>query len=215
MIISHKKKFIFIHIYKTAGTSISKAILPYSRNIDFISKHFYPTKKFFSLLSKIRKKHDGGKWITGISKHALAIEGKMHIGNEKWNSYFKFAFTRNPFTWMVSTYKEIRKDKAHHLNQEVNRMDFEEFIDFYINKNMPTQTDFLSIDGKIDVDFVGSYENLKTDYQILRERLMLRKKILPILNKAPEGASIIINNYAKNKILKYFEQDFNNFNYKR
>ena len=37
MIISHSKKFIFIHIYKTAGTSISQALLPHARFIEKIS----------------------------------------------------------------------------------------------------------------------------------------------------------------------------------
>jgi len=74
MIISNSKKFIFIHIYKTGGTSVSSTLIKYARLIEKIAA-FYPTKYLVTIINKIFGLGDyGNSWINGVHKHAKAKE---------------------------------------------------------------------------------------------------------------------------------------------
>ena len=73
--ISHKHKFIFIHIRKTGGTSIEKIFVPTAGN----GKNEVPYKHHSS--SKMQSKFP-----------------------KEWKEYFTFSFVRNPWCWLVSRY---------------------------------------------------------------------------------------------------------------
>ena len=75
MIISNKKKFIFVHIYKTGGTSVSSALVRYARFRERIASEFYLSKKIVSTINdKLELADQGNKWVNGLHKHAKAIE---------------------------------------------------------------------------------------------------------------------------------------------
>ena len=80
-----KYKCIHIHIPKTAGTSITKAL----HGKDFV---------LFDTNKKIWR------------QHATALETREHYGKEKWDSYFKFSIVRNPFDRLVSAYNWLCQD---------------------------------------------------------------------------------------------------------
>ena len=81
MIISHSKKFVFVHIFKTAGTSVRDVVLPYARLIDKIAFHFVLTRKAIGFYARITGRTDEGQsFITGIHKHATALDlSLIHI----------------------------------------------------------------------------------------------------------------------------------------
>ena len=110
MLISHKHNFIFIHVWKTGGTSIYHSLLPFAETKvtkrSFTDKLFKRTQKPLS--------QDFEKHITGID-----LNGK--IGNEMYNEYFKFAFVRNPLSWEVSYYHFITQKPNNHPQKEVIR----------------------------------------------------------------------------------------------
>ena len=68
-------KVIFVHIPRTSGTSIES----------FMKDH---TSRY-----------------KGIEKHSNAFQLYQSIGKKKWNSYFKFSITRNPYDMVISLYK--------------------------------------------------------------------------------------------------------------
>jgi hypothetical protein len=94
MLISHKKKFIFIHIHKTGGTSISSALVNYARLKERISGEFYITVKLFNIINyAFRLPADqGNQWFNGIQKHATATAIKDFVGETRYNLYYKFVF---------------------------------------------------------------------------------------------------------------------------
>jgi hypothetical protein len=93
--------------------------------------------------------------------HITAEKIRSLIGEEIWNSYYKFCFVRNPWDHAVSRYywniektnKVITMDESLQLNDP--------------NANYPIYT----IDGEIAVDFVGKFENLKEDFASVCDRL--------------------------------------------
>ena len=86
MVISHSKKFIFIHNYKVAGTSIENALTPYS-NKTFWKSGFRDQLKFlFNSYPSI--------YSSDFQSHITAAELKNSIPEEMFSSYFKFGFVR-------------------------------------------------------------------------------------------------------------------------
>ena len=77
-ILSDTHHFLFIHIYKTGGSSIREALAPYCQE-DF------------------SKDRPGGEHLKGI-------DVKKIIGPEKYDRCFKFCFVRNPWDLLVSFY---------------------------------------------------------------------------------------------------------------
>jgi len=76
MIISHSKRFVFVHIYKTAGTSVTSVLLPYARNIERISGLYF-TRYGVSIVNRVLKMGDNGnEWINGVHKHACPVRKK-------------------------------------------------------------------------------------------------------------------------------------------
>lgn len=86
MLISEEGNFIFIHIQKTAGTSLRQ----------FLTRE-YPDSK------ELLRQH------SGVSEGADALQAR-------WSRYYKFAFVRNPWDRVLSWYSMVMtKDSVESL----------------------------------------------------------------------------------------------------
>ena len=178
MLISRNRKFVFVHVQKTGGTSLRRAL---------------------------RKQPPDARLWHGAHGHASS--GIAEIGRDQWERYFSFGFVRNPWDRLVSHYSMIR-DRIADLTVEQRREarpfeielwnyvlhfsdDFESFLDnctglirdrdcyksFLFN-----QVDYLSDqDGKLAVDFVGQFENFQADASEALQRIGIEAEI-PRLN---------------------------------
>ncbi|MDA3897411.1 MAG: sulfotransferase family 2 domain-containing protein [Desulfobacteraceae bacterium] len=166
MLISHKKKFIFIHIYKTAGTSVMDVFLPYARLIDRLVYEFKYTSKAVSVLNNIMGWWDhGNREFTGFQKHAPAIDIKKSMGG-RFDDYFTFAFVRNPYDWLVSLYFYIRQAKEHPMSDKLNSMNFKAFIRWYLTQAPSRQVDFVTDENRnVIVNYVAKFESLANDIE--------------------------------------------------
>jgi len=155
MIISHKTKAIFVHIQRTAGTSIELAL----------------------------RREDGS--ITGDSYqgriHLTAQELRAVVGPQTWDGYYRFAFVRNPWDRLVSWYFMCVQAPSPNRFQRYVVDNAPTFTDFVTKtttgmgeKTTRNQLDFVTgPDGNLIVDFVGRYERLADDFAIVRKRLGL------------------------------------------
>jgi hypothetical protein len=107
------------------------------------------------------------------------------IPEEKFRTYFKFGFVRNPWDRAVSLYE--RKEGL----QMKPLMSFEQFIDWMKYASCTCvhpvphryQLDwFVNPHGDVIVDFIGRYESLAADWAKLAERLGVPGAALPRLN---------------------------------
>jgi len=209
MIISHQKKFIFVHTYKTAGTTIKSELLQYSRYRERLISTVY-LKYFIYLINQIFDSgKNGNKWISGVPKHASASEICEYIGEDKFNEYFKFSFVRNPFDWLVSLYSYMYSQK----------MEFGDFLKKVERDNYPTQSSFLLIDSEIAMDYVGKVESIDYDFQKIRERIGLPNNNidrLPITNASfRKDYMSYYSNDQKEFVVNFFNDDFVNFGYRK
>jgi len=216
VILSTSKKFIFIHIWKTAGTSITKELIKYGTFRQRIAEKYFLTRKAINAVNRVFSLEDkGNKWFTGVHKHAPAKDVKNYIGNECWEKYYSFAFVRNPFDWLVSWYFYVRQSKGRHAEyQAANEIDFKDFVLDKINHKCPTQWDFVSCDGELIVDYVGKLESLQSDFDEVCNHLGLANEKVGFLNNSKRGDFL---NYYDEALIKsveeYFKDDFLKFGY--
>ncbi len=105
MIISHKHKFIFLKTVKTAGTSIQAALAEHCGKEDIITGK--EVEQNIHKLSNIPILHHEHVYLTFV---------KQWLEPEIWDSYFKFAFIRNPFDLAISKYYWDYKNNPQKFN---------------------------------------------------------------------------------------------------
>jgi len=187
MIVSHRHKFIFLKTKKTAGTSIELALSELAGPEDIVTP-----------LTKIDEAQRIGKrgaqnwrlhswwgsprpllkrrWFKftaedyGFYNHIPAAEARALLNDDKiWNSYFKFAFDRNPWDRQVSWYFYKTKSKRWRPN-------FERFMG---NKRRAYVDNYqlYTIDGAPALDFIGRYASLADDLNKALQLAGISRKI--------------------------------------
>jgi hypothetical protein len=197
MVVCHIRKIIFIHIPKTAGSSIEHLLRDEGNyELDFIG------------VRNGRSTH-----------HYMGIELKM-ILKELYPAYYKFSFVRNPYDRLISEYFWCRiKDVGHKFNKT-----FDEFLDYVedVIKNKkffkPIENDhfipqysFLFFNNKLIVNNIFKYEDIETVVPLIRKRLKI-KTVLQHLNKSNKN-EITLTNEQKDRIYNLYKIDFQTFNY--
>ena len=176
MIVSHKHRFIFIHITKCAGTSITHALVPLLGEDDLVLGCTAEGEKL-NLASLKRG---------GLHKHSKAAEAQAILCEDIWQRYYTFAFIRNPWDRQVSIYHwwlttPWRDDDDIHAAVAEMR-DFEDFV-LSPPPNQTSCIEYLTAgDGTIMVDFIGRYERLDEDFKTLCRTLSLPQRPLDKIN---------------------------------
>lgn len=207
MLISDQKKFIFVHISKTAGTSIRAALEPYSIET--------PTGKWHSFLRRfdLPKSYHRYKF----SRHAFLSEADQKMPNELYQSYFKFAVVRNPWDRLVSSYH------SHHgLKVELNAkrkyqepVSFFEHIEKQHKRNNFQLARITNLTGDLDLDFTLRFENLETDVEQLADKLGVDIQ-LPHRNHSLREKGSYQDYYdqqSKDYVAKYWAKEIELLNY--
>jgi hypothetical protein len=215
MEISYKNKFIFIHVWKNAGTSVRKAISPYVYKVNGRRKISYHLLHRLGLPinEKLKRAYDIK------TAHMKAYEICDFIGEEYYNEFYKFAFSRNPYSRLVSQYNHVMNRDLHKHHEMVRGLEsMEDYVRWRINTGMETfQWQFVTDrnENRI-VDYIGKFENLEGDLHQLGANLGLNLE-LPHLNKgkAAEKKSIesLFSNKFQDFVKKHYEKDFNYFGY--
>ncbi len=197
--ISHKYKFIFVHINKTGGTSIASILRKISKN----------------WAAKVEP------WMIG--KHHL-IEKYCEYADKKhgFENYFKFTIVRNPWDRLLSNYF-FRK---YNFNDEfIQDMSFKEWVvnsktgDYSFENCLSKrkQLDWIiDMNEEILVDFIGRFENLQQDFNTICDKIGIPRQQLPHKNSTKhkhyteyydeETKQIIAEKYAKD--IEYFGYKF-------
>jgi len=138
----NRKMAIFVHIPKTAGTSLKRSL-------------------GFPVAGKSKGKY---------RKHHTIPEMRAILPEKVWDRAFKFSIIRNPWDRMVSYYL-FTKRKAFEKRGEVDFPDFKSWLhetleneDLYQTIFMPQAAWLYDEQGQLMVDYVGRFENLETAY---------------------------------------------------
>ena len=205
MLISYKHKFIFVHVYKVAGTSITKALEGFCHKPNLIL-HF---------LKRLGIKQNNHEYST-LHSHSTAIEIKNNLPEHVFNTFFKFAFVRNPWDWQVSLYHYMLQNTAHHQYKLIKSMrNFDEYLEWRVREDKKLQKDFVTDhDGRFLVDFVGNYENLVEDFDYVCKSLNIGAS-LPHLKTSMHGNyKRYYSDKTKRLIEEHFKEDIDLFRYR-
>jgi|TARA_R110002153_G_scaffold9038_5_gene37780 hypothetical protein len=203
MIISHKHKFIFIHIPKCAGTSIRHTLIQELYNIDCRDLNQNIAQVFNALSNS-----------TDMKQHSTVCEVTEYLSGRSLdiNDYFTFAFTRNPWSLAVSYYLYANKIKETAWAdgawaKEVMSKTFGEFA----QSEQLIQSNFI-VPG---VDFVGKIENLQEDFDIVCDRIGMNRVKLSHINKTRhKHYTEYYDDQSQDSIAQRCEEDIEKFNYK-
>jgi hypothetical protein len=209
MLLSLEKNFIFIHIPKTAGSSITRALRPWSlkpkltqwrRLLSHLPVREAPEKANFN-------QHDRASWL----RHKLP--------DPLYDGAFKFAVVRNPFDLVVSNYHHLRSRTSRRRHRQAQSWDFKTFLHYLERKNRLAridQTSWISDrHGHLIVDEVLRFEALAEHFDGLVERLDLPGDVtLPRANvNAPFDYRTHYDDEAKSIVRRLYARDFERFGY--
>ncbi len=214
MLLSHRHRFLFVHIAKTGGTSVRAALQKYRWRDPYYIPQWLASRMSSWVNHEIAIK---------LPRHAKAITAQEMLPRPFYDDLFKFAFVRNPWDLQVSSYHHIRRERPHLLQPNE---DFEQFLhrklnperpwQYHIDTSITLQTDYLNDQhGKRIVDFVGHYERLQADFDICCERIGIRTTELPARRKAKDRDEYrkYYNNTTKALVAHHFANDIEQLGY--
>ena len=185
---------IFVHIPKAAGVSVST-----------------------SLFGNYGGGHKTLKWY------------QSYFHPWTFQSYFKFTITRHPYDRLLSAYNFLKHGGMNEIDAEYSRKNlldissFDEFVlDWLDNSRMYSVLHFMpqcyflrDKRGKINLDFIGRFENLEADFRHISAQLNVQAK-LKKTNVAKR--KVLVNHCDKNekvmnRISQLYSEDFKNLGY--
>ncbi|MEP4099367.1 sulfotransferase family 2 domain-containing protein, partial [Paraglaciecola sp.] len=203
------------HIAKTGGTSI-RSVLNKLRWRCPMYYLMFPGHKISNFC--------GHTTATKFPRHAGVIAAKEMLPDEFFNKLYKFAFVRNPWDLQVSSYHHIQRERPELL---AGIKDFNEFIEYKFDPARPyifhfdiatkLQTDHLiDLKGNIVVDFMGRYETLHDDFEVIKKELGLKDVSIPHKRKATDRKKDYreyYNTRSIDAVAKHYQQDIDLLKY--
>lgn len=170
MLISHRYKFIYTKTVKTAGTStesyFERFCLPDGEWEELHNREAYESE--YGVIGH-RGKIDGRnvKWYN----HMPAEEIKNLVGDDIWNSYYKFCSIRNPWDKVISAYfhfgKNYKFKTGRKILQRLRHPTFSpqqhRFLSWLKKGRYPIDRDKYLIDGKTCIDKFIRFESMEAD----------------------------------------------------
>ena len=230
MLVSHRKRFIYLKTVKTASTSVESFFEPYC-----MPEGTWQFEKFRNETISL----DGIVGYRGVKQrrwfgmrrrkwfdHMSATLVKKQLKPAQWNNYFKFCVIRNPFDRIVSAFhffqwmdeRELQKMHVPSCGNDIERI--REWVKVDVGpKTQVFDRCCYTIDNQICVDFFIRYENLINDLAVVCDRLKIEADPSSLKNMVsgmrPRATPIADYYDASTKLLieRLFEFEFQHFGY--
>ncbi len=211
LVISKKHKYIFFHLPKNAGVSVSKALIRQENSLKikriasfFIQKlHIGKDNFYYSIKDKE---------LIFFNSHITCYNFYKIFNKNKFETYNKFVVIRNPWDRLVSRYFYSKK-----VNSKFKELTFKEFVNFDIRNNIEVlnQYKFCTKDkNKFCIDTILKFENLENDFNNLTLKIFNKENLLFHSNKTNHNYyRNYYDNDLKDLVFKKFKEDINYFKY--
>ena len=221
-IINFSHNFLFVHVPKSAGTSVTRVLstLTSLGDIEIGGTEFGET------LARAY----GPRF--GVEKHSTAAELRRVTGDELWVRLYKFAFVRNPYARAFSVYTFLKTKFRQWRGSEVmdGFEDFDAFIasDFFLtdgpDRLLRPQLFWLRTspdDETLLVDFVGHVESIGPDLALIMTKVSPGAvgpvgKAVPRVNASaqPEAwRTAYVSEATRARVAQRYARDFAKFGY--
>lgn len=218
MIVNNSHRFLFVHVPKAAGTTVTKEL---SRFTTFRDIEVGGTRFGEKVQDMYAARFD-------LRKHSTAAAIRPKAGPEVWRGYFVFAFARNPYARAYSIYRFLLKWKDGPYYALVEPLSFEDFItselvkDGMIEIARPQAYWLADARGEImqGIDFIGRLENFDEDFSFILSTILRRPTPFRALTRANSSTDVdewrsAMSDKAQTAIEATYSQDFDLFGYER
>lgn len=202
--ISESKRFVFVHIPRTAGTSVETALAAYAREpVGF-------TVEANTVLSH---------------KHSPAFELRAHVGPAFWDAAFVFSVVRDPWARMHSDYHFFREvgprllpefsPRERWLTEQAGLLGFESWLRLGADVLGISQSSYLTdAAGDLLVDYVARFEHIEADFAAVCRALGVEHR-LPRVNGTRRGDHrAAYSADAVELVARYAADDLRRFGYR-
>lgn len=216
MIISEEYNFLFVHIPKTAGSSVADAFRKYGR------PRARPLSR--SISRKLPIKESPSHAHFRVHDPARKIINKL--SRPVFDSFLSFTVVRDPFEHAVSHYEYMKQFRIKSTARMVGKMSFTEYLQFRktapawrvnIFARAPSQSAYVTDkNGNLLVKRVVRFENLAPELEQLSNDLKLPKFELRHVNKTKADKKPTADYYSKEAldlVRAIYEPDFDLFGY--
>jgi chondroitin 4-sulfotransferase 11 len=202
--INHDLKAIFIHVHKTGGSYIASVLKEY-----YGFQTYYLKRPDHDTFCLNRRKNPHQKnyenRIHGVYvyyKTSPHLNAKMNMTPQKWESYYKFAFIRNPYDRIISGWNHMNKQIPFETYVKMkNFVSDMEFIHVFMNQSKHIMNER----GQIITNFIGHFETLEEDLDKVLNHLKVFYRI--------HNPYQIVNSHKHLHFSAYYDQEtLNNVN---
>lgn len=202
MLILPKQNALFYHVYKAAGTSVRNALLPYAKRSQVLGQYVN------HVLAVARIPHSQNPVL---QYHPDLREVRASLG-AKYDSFYKFAFVREPLDWQKSLYHFMIKKPHLPGNARISGMSFEEYLTWRMDNELKFQGDMLFDAADCLVDDIFQFETLDRDFAAVAEKLKLDCS-LRHLNRAGYGKSVNVSSKVLDRFRRLHEEEYRRLGY--
>jgi len=182
---------IFVHITKTAGTSVARSLFTY------------------------------------LPYHYTAIQYRIMYGKKTFDEYFKFAFVRNPWDRLYSSYRYLKSGGWNDEDQkwsDKNLSKYKDFNDFVINWlsksnikkhiHFKPQCEFVcDKNNNVLVDYIAYFESLDTEFNIIAKKLNIQSELGSFNMNPGQSYKDVYNDEMIKIVREVYDDDINIFGY--
>lgn len=201
MLVNRDRNFLFVHIHKTAGTSITHELL----DLPGTEHLYYP----HSLLKHVPLTHNFND---------MFVFGFVRNPWDRLVSWYNMSLKKGP----INSFHKYTLDNSNNFSEFIRCLDVvEEEKDGYISNSKYykslkfNQIEYLSdANDQVLAKFIGRFESLQDDMNLLSQLLQIPFKPLKMINNNPHNDYRM---YYKDRdiewVAKTYAKDINYFNY--
>ncbi|NNC72244.1 MAG: sulfotransferase family 2 domain-containing protein [Sphingomonadaceae bacterium] len=173
--------YIFVHVPKTAGSSIEAVLEKRSRSVNF--------SQMAGLVEAITRNNDSRATKIGGHKHAAARDLRSALTPVLYDELLSFGVVRDPWQRMRSRYYYARGLKKDDIAEPINGS-LDEFALWACQHRPSSLSERLADDdGRLLVRRVLRNESLNEDFGELTEEIFGQRLSLPMLNVSKRPAA--------------------------
>lgn len=201
MIVNDKYNFVFIHIQKTAGASVSSLLYNLENSYQLYYSHSHINVLPSKYVDHFKFAFVRNPWDRLVSWYNMMLKKGVH------NDFSKYLLTNsNNFSEFLDLTNIIFETKDQAL---INNISYNKSISY-------NQLDYISAHGSIQTNYIGKFENLQNDYDTICSLIGIESKKVPHFGKfdhlpyrehySSKDINKVYDMYKKD--IDYFKYDF-------